>query len=95
MKKYSAWVPVFKFSSVVVITAITVYTSFSILTYENPYEKLKSRIVFENNKIRIKDFSIKVYPSNGHEIANRAEKFQSSLNPIDKQSFSNVYTSIK
>lgn len=78
-----------------VITTITIYVSFSILTYENPYEKLKSRIVFENNKITIKDFSIKIYPSNGYEIALRAEKFYSSLNPSDKQSFSNVHTFIK
>lgn len=65
------------------------------MTYENPYEKLKSRITFENNKVIIKDFSIKIYPSNGHEIALRAEKFQTDLRFIDRQSFFNVHTSIK
>ena len=95
MKKYSTWVPVLKIFSVVSVAAISIYVSFSIMTYENPYEKLKSRITIENNKITIKDFAIKIYPSNGHEIALRAEKFQTDLRLVDKQSFFNVHTSIK
>lgn len=95
MKKYFTWVPVLKFSSVVLIEATIIYVMFSILTYKNPYENLKSKISIENNKIRIKDFSIKVYPTNGQEIVINAEKFESSMNEFGIQSFYKVHTSIK
>lgn len=96
MKKYYTWVPLLKFLSVVISSLITMFVSFSVLTYRNPYENYSSKISIDKENLTIKDFSVRIYPSDGHEITIIAKKFQNSLSdPFGKLSFHNVHTSIK
>ena len=95
MKKFVTIVPILRVGAVLVILAISTYVTVKIFLYESPYKNLESKIQLVNNKIKIKDFSIKIYPSDGHEIWIRSKQYQTSINDLNKHSFINVQTSFK
>lgn len=77
--------------SLTIITFVTV----KIWLYENPYNKAISKIQIVDNKIKIKDFSVRVYPTDGKEILIKAEQYYTDINDLNKHSFIKVQTTFK
>lgn len=94
MKKYVTIVPFLRFCTVMVVITITTYVGIRIFLYENPYKNI-SNLEIKDNRIIIKNFSIKIYPTDDHEILIKSKEYYTDIKNLNKHTFVNVHTHFK